>query len=122
MDPSTAHYQMESYNRLLPCEPCARPSVDMVANKRSYLGYHFDASVIGEFANFAEDLLADYKQLLQKTNATRFAEILDGFVVAGWPEATRIVLQITRQFVDKTILSTHNTSEDNVSQNSARHA
>jgi hypothetical protein len=48
---------------------------------------------IREFARFSEKILADYKELLRdKGNATRFAEILDVFVEAGWPAATQIVL------------------------------
>jgi hypothetical protein len=57
------------------------------------LGYQFDAMAIGQFVLFAERLLADYKSLLREDeNALSFAEILDVFVDAGWPQATQIVL------------------------------
>jgi hypothetical protein len=95
MGPSTAHNLMESFNRLLPLDPehVLKLAWSLITGRT--LGYQFDQMAIGEFVTFAERMLADHRQLLrEEPNAIRFAEILDVFVGAGWPDATRIVLRM----------------------------
>lgn len=93
--PSTAHHLMESFNRLLPFNPeHVLKLVWRLITGRTF-GYQFDQMAIGEFVGFAEKILADHKALLrEEVNAVRFAEILDVFVSAGWPQATQIVLRM----------------------------
>jgi AAA domain len=95
MGPSTAHNLMGSFNRLLPIDP------ERVLKLASWLitgrtfGYQFDQMAIQEFVRFAESILADHKALLhEEVHAVRFAEILNVFVSAGWPQATRIVMRM----------------------------
>jgi hypothetical protein len=95
MAPSTAHHLMESFNRLLPFDPERILRLVWYLITGQTFGYQFDQMAIHEFALFAERILADYKELLrEEANAVRFAEILDVFASAGWPEATRIVLRM----------------------------
>jgi len=93
--PSTAHHLMESFNRLLPfdSEHVLKLAWRLITGRT--LGYQFDQMAIGEFVSFAEKILADHKELLrEEVNAVYFAEILDVFVSAGWPQATQIVLRM----------------------------
>jgi hypothetical protein len=93
--PSTAHHLMESFNRLLPFDPehVLKLAWRLITGRT--LGYQFDQMAIGEFVGFAEKILADHRALLrEEVNAVRFAEILDVFVSAGWPQATQIVLRM----------------------------
>jgi hypothetical protein len=93
--PSTAHHLMESFNRLLPFNPehVLKLAWRLITGRT--LGYQFDQMAIGEFVGFAEKILADHRALLrEELNAVRFAEILDVFVSAGWPQATQIVLRM----------------------------
>jgi hypothetical protein len=93
--PSTAHHLMESFNRLLPFNPehVLKLAWRLITGRT--LGYQFDQMAIGEFVGFAEKILADHRALLrEEVNAVRFAEILDVFVSAGWPQATQIVLRM----------------------------
>lgn len=95
MAPSTAHHLMESFNRLLPFDPQRILRLVWYLITGRTFGYQFDQMAIHEFAVFAERILADYKELLrEQRSAVQFAEILDVFVSAGWPEATRLVLRM----------------------------
>jgi hypothetical protein len=95
MGPSTAHHLLECFNRLLPFNPGQVLSLAWWLITGRTFGYQFDQMAIAEFVRFAEQILADHKTMLRdRTNAVRFAEILDVFVSAGWPDATRIVLEL----------------------------
>jgi hypothetical protein len=95
MAPSTAHHLMESFNRLLPFDPQRILRLVWYLITGRTFGYQFDQMAIHEFAVFAERILADYKELLrEQRSAVQFAEILDVFANAGWPEATRLVLRM----------------------------
>jgi hypothetical protein len=86
---------MESFNRLLRFNPehVLKLAWRLITGRT--LGYQFDQMAIGEFVTFAEKILADHRALLrEEVNAVRFAEILDVFVSAGWPQATQIVLRM----------------------------
>lgn len=93
--PSTVHHLVESFNRLLPFNPehVLKLAWRLITGRT--LGYQFDQMAIGEFVGFAEKILVDHRALLrEEVNAVRFAEILDVFVSAGWPQATQIVLRM----------------------------
>jgi KaiC/GvpD/RAD55 family RecA-like ATPase len=93
--PSTAHNLMESFNKLFSYDPAhvLKLAARLISGRT--FGYEFDSFAIREFVKFSEKLLADYKDLLREsTNALYFAEILDVFVNAGWPDATQIVTRL----------------------------
>jgi KaiC/GvpD/RAD55 family RecA-like ATPase len=93
--PSTAHNLMESFNKLLSYDPAHVLKLTARLITGRTFGYQFDSFAIGEFVKFSERLLADHKELLREsTNALYFAEILDVFVNAGWPDATQIVTRL----------------------------
>jgi hypothetical protein len=95
MSPASAHYLMEAFNRLLPINAERVLKLAWSVITGSTLGYPFDQMAIQEFVKFAEAILADHRDLLrEEQHAVRFAEILDVFVEAGWPEATRIIIQM----------------------------
>jgi hypothetical protein len=93
--PSTAHYLMESFNRLLPINPTRVLKLVWLLITGYTFGYQFDEMAIGEFVKFADRLLADDKNLLSNDDdVIRFSEVLDVFVKAGWPQATEIVFKL----------------------------
>jgi hypothetical protein len=95
MGPSTAHHLMESFNRLLPIDPGRVLKLAWRLITGRTFGYEFDQMAIGEFVSFADKILSEHRELLRdEVNALHFAEILDVFVSAGWPDATRLVLRM----------------------------
>jgi KaiC/GvpD/RAD55 family RecA-like ATPase len=93
--PSTAQNLMESFNKLLSYDPAHVLKLTARLITGRTFGYQFDSFAIGEFVKFSEQFLADHKELLREsTNALYFAEILDVFVSAGWPDATQIVTRL----------------------------
>jgi hypothetical protein len=86
---------MESFNKLLSYDPAHVLKLTARLITGRTFGYQFDSFAIGEFVKFSEKFLADHKELLREsTNALYFAEILDVFVSAGWPDATQIVTRL----------------------------
>jgi hypothetical protein len=95
MAPSTAHHLMESFNKLISFDPVRVLKMVYKLITGRTLGYQFDQLAIGEFTKFADRFLADHREILRdKTNAIYFADILNVFVRAGWPEAVRAVMRM----------------------------
>lgn len=93
--PSTAHNLMESFNKLLSYDMARvlRLTARLITGRT--FGYQFDSFAITEFVKFSEKVLADHREVLgESVNALYFAEILDVFVNAGWPDATQIVSRL----------------------------
>jgi len=93
--PSTTHNLMETFTALLPSDPALvlHLGASLLAGKN--LGYEFDSMAISEVVKLTDEILADWKQLLlEPANAANLGNILDVFVGAGWPEATRLVMQL----------------------------
>jgi hypothetical protein len=95
LGPSTAHHLMESFNRLLPINPERILKLAWRLITGRTFGYQFDQMAIGEFISFADKILSEHRELLRdEVSALHFAEILDIFVSAGWPDATRLVFRM----------------------------
>ncbi len=56
------------------------------------LGYEFDSLAISEVVKLTEVVLPDHKDILVKAeNAANLGTVLNVFLSAGWPEATRLI-------------------------------
>ena len=91
----TTHHLMELFRTTVSYDP---PGVLQLAAdlfKGFNMGYQSDQMAIGEIVQFAEVILADYKEILKDpTNISNLASILDQFVEVGWPQATQLVMKL----------------------------
>jgi hypothetical protein len=97
LGPSTAHHLMQIFRRLLEYDPARIIGLTAALFSINLLSYQFDTAAISEVVNFTETVLADYReQLNNPTVAADLGKILDVFVAAGWPEATRIAMTLEK--------------------------
>jgi hypothetical protein len=92
---STTHYIMQTFSKVVSYHP--EVVLDLTASLLTgmTLGYEFDSLAIGEVVNLTEVVLADHKDILAKAeNAANLGTVLDVFLSAGWPEATRLVMRL----------------------------
>ena len=97
LGPSTAQHLMELFTQLLDFDPVG--VVDLAAQLcgMNLFGYQFDQQAISAMATFVEKFLADQKQYLsQPVVATKLGQILDLFIDAGWPQASRILANLDK--------------------------
>jgi hypothetical protein len=97
LSPSTAQHFMELFNQFLDFDPVG--IIDLAANlcSMNLFGYQFDQQAVSAMASFVEKFLADQKQYLSQPDvATKLGQILDLFIDAGWPEASRILANLDR--------------------------
>jgi hypothetical protein len=60
-------------------------------------GYQFDQQAITEVTTLVETFLADHRQYLRDSKvAANIGSILDLFIDASWPQATRILMSMDR--------------------------
>ena len=58
-------------------------------------GYQFDTMAVDEVVRLTDAVIADHKQILRiPESAANLGAILDVFVVAGWPQATQLVMKL----------------------------
>jgi hypothetical protein len=94
--PPTALNLLKIFTRCLSYSPrkILRMAVIAVAAGARY-GFNNDYMAISEFVEFAEVFLADYRDLLRDAEAaTQFADLLDVFMRAGWPQAIQMVMTL----------------------------
>jgi len=92
---STTHYIMQTFSEVVSYHP--EVVLDLTASLLTgiTLGYEFDSLAISEVVKLTEVVLADHKDILAKAeNAANLGTVLDVFLSAGWPEATRLVMRL----------------------------
>ncbi len=92
---TTTHYIMQTFSRVVSYHP--EMVLDLTASLLTgiTLGYEFDSLAISEVVKLTEVVLADHKDILMKSeNAANLGTVLDVFLSAGWPEATRLVMRL----------------------------
>jgi KaiC/GvpD/RAD55 family RecA-like ATPase len=92
---TTTHHLMQTFSRVVAYDP--EVVLDLTASLLTgiTLGYEFDSLAISEVVKLTEVVLADHKDILAKAeNATNLGTVLDVFLSAGWPEATRLVMRL----------------------------
>jgi hypothetical protein len=97
ISPSTAQHLMELFNRFLEFDPVF--IVDLAAQlcSANLFGYQFDPQAITEVTKLVETFLADHRQYLSASKvAANIGGILDLFIDASWPQATRILMSVDR--------------------------
>jgi hypothetical protein len=93
--PATMQHLMEIFNAVASDETVKVLQLASTLLKGPRLGYEFDQMAIGQVVQLAEKVLADHREILSDgQNAARLGDILDVFVRAGWPQATRLVMQL----------------------------
>ena len=92
---TTTHHIVQTFSLVVAYHP--EVVLDLTASLLTgiTLGYEFDSMAIGEVVKLTEIVLADHKDILSKAkNAANLGTILDVFLSAGWPEATRLVMRL----------------------------
>jgi hypothetical protein len=92
---STTHYIMQTFSRVVSYHP--ETVLDLTASLLTgfTFGYEFDSLAISEVVKLTEVVLADHKDILAEAeNAANLGTVLDVFLSAGWPEATRLVMRL----------------------------
>jgi hypothetical protein len=92
---TTTHHIVQTFSVVVSYHP--EVVLDLTASLLTgmTLGYEFDSMAIGEVVKLTEVVLADHKDILSKApNAANLGTILDVFLSAGWPEATRLVMRL----------------------------
>ena len=92
---STTHYIMQTFSSVVSYHP--EVVLDLTASLLTgfTFGYEFDSLAIGEVVKLTEVVLADHKDILAKPqNAANLGTVLDVFLSAGWPDATRLVMRL----------------------------
>jgi hypothetical protein len=92
----TAHHFMELLNGVLRYDPplVLRIASEVVACSKRF-NYNLDSMAMGEVVKLVELILADYRDKVQgETSIKQLLELLDAFVVAGWPEALNLVWRL----------------------------
>lgn len=93
--PSTMHHVMEIFNSVISAEPVKVLKLASTLLKGPRLGYEFDQMAKDQVVQLAERVLADHREILSDPqNAAHLGDIVDIFVSAGWPQATRLVMQL----------------------------
>jgi len=93
--PATMQHLMEIFNSLVSAEPVKVLKLASTLLKGPRLGYEFDQMAKDQVVQLAERILADHREMLSDPqNAARLGDIIDIFVSAGWPQATRLVMQL----------------------------
>jgi len=93
--PATIQHLMEIFNAVVSTEPVKVLMLASALLKGPRLGYEFDQMAIAQVVQLTETLLADHREILRDAqNAARLGDIIDIFVSAGWPQATRLVMQL----------------------------
>jgi hypothetical protein len=93
--PSTTHHLAEIFRFALPTDPpfVLRLSSELLRARN--FGYAYDFMAKDEVIMLVNTVLADYKDCLRDpASAASLGSILDVFVDAGWPEATKLVMQL----------------------------
>jgi len=92
---STTHYIMQTFSSVVSYHP--EVVLDLTASLLTgfTFGYEFDSLAIGEVVKLTEVVLPDHKDILAKPeNAANLGTVLDVFLSAGWPDATRLVMRL----------------------------
>ena len=92
---TTTHHIIQTFSRVVSYDP--EVVLDLTASLLTgiTLGYEFDSLAISEVVKLTEVVLADHKDILAKAeNAANLGTVLDVFLSAGWPEATRLVMRL----------------------------
>jgi KaiC/GvpD/RAD55 family RecA-like ATPase len=92
---TTTHHIVQTFSLVVAYRP--EVVLDLTASLLTgmTLGYEFDSMAIGEVVKLTEIVLADHKDILSKAeNAANLGTVLDVFLSAGWPEATRLVMRL----------------------------
>lgn len=88
---------MELFSQMLDFDPVGIVDAAAKLCTMNLFGYQFDQQAVSAMANFVEKFLADQKQYLSQPDvATKLGQILDLFIDAGWPEASRILTNLDR--------------------------
>lgn len=99
--PSITHHIVQTLDYLSPVDP-AGIFIDLseAIDRGRAGGYHFDSLAASFTVGFVSKYLAQHRSLFQTNADCRVAlvQILDAFVVAGWPEATRLTYQLESVF------------------------
>ncbi len=86
---------MEIFNAVVSAEPVKVLMLASTLLNGPRLGYEFDQMAITQVVQLTETLLADHREILRDgQNAARLGDIIDVFVSAGWPQATRLVMRL----------------------------
>ena len=95
LTPSTTHYLAEIFRFALPTDPSFVLGLLSELLKAHNFGYAYDSMAKDEVVALVNTVLADHKDILRDpTAAASLGSILDAFVDASWPEATKLVMQL----------------------------
>lgn len=97
--PAAAHYLLETLEFCIPFDPAqVFVTVGHTVRTASRTGYQYDSLAVDLLVRIVERYLAEYRTLLKEQSdcVQTLIEILDVFVKAGWPSATRLTYQLER--------------------------
>ena len=95
------HYLVQTLEHLIPAEPTQIfVQIGEVLISGQQTGYQFDSIAVALVVQIVERYLADYRDAIrQNPNAQRMLlDVLDLFVRAGWPEASKLTYHLEEIF------------------------